>query len=460
MDQPRLFEEPQRPEGEPPPSAGAAEQPLAQGRVRVQPPERYQIVMREASLDELLPREDLARVMWDFVVEFGQGGLYDKIRAVEGGPGRPPIDPRILLALWLLATVKNIGSARELDRQCREHIAFQWLCGGVSVNYHTLADFRVQSGQIVEKLLADQLACLMQAGIVTLERVSQDGMRVRASAGTSSFRREPKLRELRDEALQHLLDLKAEQKADPGAGTRRERAAQERAAEQRVAKLQKALEASWEVKAQREERGCNSKPENARGSMTDAEARVMKMGDGGFRPAYNTQYATDNETQVIVGVDVVNAGSDNGQMVPVVEQIEERTGRQPDAMFVDGGFATLEDIEQLEAAGVQVYAPVKDAKKIRSQGGDPFAKRKGDKAGVTQWRQRMGTPEAQDLYHERAATAECVNALARNRGLRQFVVRGLDKVRVIAFWFAIAHNVLRMAVLRADANKKGDEGSK
>ena len=181
----------------------------------------------------------------------------------------------------------------------------------------------------------------------------------------------------------------------------------------------------------------------------------MKMADGGFRPAYNVQFSTTTDTQVIVGVDVTNSGNDGGQLAPMNEQIHNRYGESPDESLVDGGFASLKDIESLTTSehGTIVYAPIKDEEKKRTQGEDPFAPRSGDTPAIAAWRQRMGTAEAKEIYKQRAATAECVNAIARNRNLWFIRVRGLVKARAIALWYALAHNLRRALTLRAEVEK-------
>lgn len=167
----------------------------------------------------------------------------------------------------------------------------------------------------------------------------------------------------------------------------------------------------------------------------------MKMGDGGFRPAFNVQFATATSSQLIAAVSIGNVGSDQGQLAPMVEQLGERYGQRPSEILVDGGFTKLADIEAVSATGeTTVYAPVT---KPRDPNRDPHAPRLGDPPGVIAWRARMATPDAQTIYKDRAATAECVNALARNRGLQRFLVRGLDKAKAVALWFALAHNLMR-----------------
>jgi transposase len=409
------------------------------------------MVFRTASLDQLLPPDHDARSIWAYVEGMDLSGLYQQILAVEGHPGRPPIDPKILMALWLYATCEGVGSARELDRLCRDHVAYQWLCGDVSVNHHTLSDFHTDHGELLSQLLTESVATLMHQGLVNLKRVAQDGMRVRASAGTASFRRRRTLENCLEEAHAQVAALKAELEADPAQGTKRQRAAQERAARERAARVAKALDELAKLESKMEARKKGSQ-ENARVSTTDPEARRMKMADGGFRPAYNFQFATAVGSQVIVGSDVVNSGSDGGQMLPMVEQIEARYEQSPDEYLVDGGFVTIEDIDAVGGADhdTKIYAPVKDEEKKRESGIDPFVPRSKDSAPVGAWRMRMGTDEAKEIYKDRASTAECVNARARQRDLHQLRVRGLLKARAIALWYALAHNIKRsVALLRA-----------
>lgn len=411
---------------------------------RVQRPERRQVELRAVDLEGLLPPDHPVRAVWAFASALDLSPLYDRIRALEGEAGRAPIDPAILMALWLYATIKGVGSARALDELCVSHHAYQWLCGGVSVNYHTLADFRTAHAELLEAQLTGGVATLMNEGLVELERVAQDGVRVRASAGAASFRRKETLERCLEQAEEQVAALRRELEDDPGATRRRQRAAQERAAQDRVERVKAALEQLPSVEAKKKE----SEREKARVSTTDPEARVMKMGDGGFRPAYNVQFATDTGSQVIVGVAVTNEGSDLGQMVPMVEQIVERCGETPDDYLVDGGFAKREAIEAVAGRGVTVYAPVS---KPKDKERDPFAPLPTDSKPVAEWRARMGTEDAQAIYKERAATAECVNAIARQRGLILLRVRGKKRVLAAVLWFALAHNMMRTFALRAAA---------
>ena len=415
--------------------------PIARGVVRVLMPNRAQVELRASDLESLLPEGHRARLVWAYVMQADLGRMYAEIKAVEGGCGRTPIAPEILFALWLYATVDGVGSARTLARLTQEQDAYRWLCGGVQVNYHTLSDFRTDHGEALDGLLTDSVAALLAVKAVKLKRVAQDGMRVRASAGAASFRRRGTLEQHLGEARQQVEALKQQIDDDPGAFSRRQQAARTRAAREREETVRKAVERLPELEQIKAQQG--KKPEGARASTTDAEATIMKMGDGGFRPAYNAQLATDTETQVIAGVEVVTTGSDMAQLAPMVEQVTERYHQTPEEWLVDGGFPAHAQMAAV-AEQTTVYAPVP---KPKNPATDPHAPKPGDRASVAEWRQRMGTGEAKLIYKERAATAECVNALARNRGLQQWRVRGTAKVRCVLLFHALAHNLLRTFVL-------------
>lgn len=427
----------------------ASVKPVAQGVARVLRPNRAQMELRPCDLESLLPEGHRARIVWAYVEQADLSRLYAGIKAVEGGSGRTPIAPEILFALWLYATVDGVGSARAIARLTQEHDAYRWICGGVQVNYHTLSDFRAEQETLFDGLLTDSVAALLAVGAVKLKRVAQDGMRVRASAGAASFRRRGRLEGCLEEARTQVETLKRQLEDDPGERTRKQQAARARAAREREEKVRKALERLPELEQIKVNQG--KKADEARASTTDAEATVMKlvlsevegMGDGGFRPAYNAQLATDTQSQVIVGVETVTTGSDMGQLAPMVEQVSERCGETPAEWLVDGGFPAH---DQLDAAAedTTVYAPVPKPKDPTT---DPYAAKAGDSEAVAAWRRRMGTEHAKRIYRERASTAECVNALARNRGLIQLRVRGKHKVRCVLLLHALAHNLMRTFAL-------------
>ena len=439
---------------------GPAEHPSAQvaqpaaGRPRLRVPHRDQIEMHWASLDELLEVDHRARLVWAAVAGLRLDDWLAEIKAVEGNVGRDATDPRLLVALWVYATLQGVGSARELARLCDKHLVYQWLCGGVSVNYHLLADFRSQGGDKWDELLTQIVAALLAEGLVTMTRVAQDGMRVRASAGKASFRRRGRLETFLEEARQQVETLKQLAAEAPEELSERQRAARQRAADERVERIEEAIRNCEQLQAQREERAkvaCEPAKE-ARASTTDPEARNMKFANGGYSPGYNVQFSTETAGGVIVGVAVTNVGNDGGELPPMLDQIQERYDGSPDEVLVDGGFATKEAIrDAAENHACTVYAPLKDEEKQRAKGTDPHAPKKGDSAAVAAWRARMGTDAAKAIYRLRCQTAEWVNALARNRGLWQMPVRGLKRCRAVVVLYAIAHNLMQALKLRAEA---------
>lgn len=420
-----------------------------EGAPRLRQPNRAQIELRASDLESLLGEDHRARLVWGYVERQDLRRLTDAIKARGSNAGRAAIDPRILFALWLYATLDGVGSGREIARLTREHDAYRWICGGVSVNYHALNDFRAGNEALMDEVLTANVAALAAAGAISLERVAQDGMRVRADAGAASFRRQASLQQHLSEAGELVRTVKQRAKDDPAAASRRAQAARQRAAEEREARIRAALEQLPQVQATKKRNG--DKPEDARVSTTDADARVMKMGDGGWRPAYNVQLATTCEDQLIVGVAVTSAGSDMAQMAPMVEQVSRRTGCTPGQWLVDGGFPAHEQIDAVHAhteGQTEVIAPVPEPRKKGDDDVPPpdkHQRKDDDSEPVAQWRARMAGAEAKDLYKQRAATAECVNALARNRGLQRVPVRGLRKVRAVAYLYALAHNLMRMA---------------
>lgn len=452
------------------PIPGKSAKQVRAGAVRLREPNRAQIELRAQDLESLLAEGHRARVVWGYVERQNLGALHAKIRAREGTVGRDAIDPRVLFALWLYATLQGVGSARELARLTQEHDAYRWICGGIQLSYRTLAKWRVEHGEVLDELLTDNLATLASVGVVKLARVAQDGMRVRASAGAASFRREDRLTEFLNQARARVAELKGQTDSDPGAAQRKAQAARLRAAQECEQRIQRALDRLPEMAAAKRRAG--KKPAQARASTTDAEASTMKMADGGFRPAYNVQLASDCDAQVIVGVAVVTAGSDMAQLVPMVEQVEQRLGRAPEQWLVDGGYPAHRQIEAV-ADKTEVYAPVpehrarahaeQDSSRAPEAGlpapavesavepaaepTDQYAPKPDDSAAVAKWRARMASPGTQAIYRDRAATAECVNAQARNRGLRQMPVRGLQRVLCVARLYALAHNLMRMAAL-------------
>ncbi|CAN5145794.1 hypothetical protein BH09PSE3_BH09PSE3_28790 [soil metagenome] len=413
------------------------------GALRLREPVRDQVELRAVDIDSLIGLDHRARVIWAYVDGLDLSELEDRVKAREHRPGHPAPSPRLLLSLWLYATSDGVGSARALDRLCGSDDVYRWFCGGVSLNYHTLSDFRVGCADLLDRLLSEHLAALSEAGLVDLDILAQDGVRIRANAGTGSFRREETLARKMAQAEAVVEELKREVDADPDASNRRIHAARERAARERSARLQAAQTALAKVKGQRQQlddkggNGKKQKRKEPRASTTDAQARIMKMADAGFRPAYNVQVASAAGELIVVAIDVENNGSDRGLMRPMLERTRAVLKRFPRRHLVDGGYCNTEDIEWAHGEGIEVYCPPP-----RSRSGvDPFLPRSSDGPGTAAWRARMASDAGKAQYKVRTI-CECIHARWRNWDLRQVTVRGIDKVRAVVLWHALANNIL------------------
>jgi transposase len=424
------------------------------GAVRLRVPERRQMAMVVQCPDDLVAAEHPVRTVMALVERLDLSGFAEAIQAREGVAGRDATDPRLLVGLWLYACMRGIGSARELARRCEESAPFRWLCGGVGVNHRLLSDFRVDHGAALDELFTQVIASLVDQGVVRVSRVSQDGVRVRVSAGADSFRREERLRQLLAESKQHVDEVRRQmENPEVSAGlSAKQKAARRRAAREKQQRLEQAIAQLPELKRKQAEAaekagqgksGQKIRETEPRVSSSDAEARRMKMPNGGFNPACNVQLATDTESRAIVGVAVSYEGSDSaGLSAPMRGQVEQRTGRQVEQHLLDGGYMRYADIEQAQEQDVELFLPPKPARNPERRGRELEVK-PSDSAAVRAWKQRMASPEGKEIYRQRAATSETVNADLRSyRGLTPLTVRGLLKIQCVALWCALAYNVL------------------
>jgi len=437
-------------ESRPPRRAGGAE---SRGAVRLRRPERGQMAWVAQCGDDLVPPAHPVRRIWKVVERLDVSGFYATIKAREGVAGRDTTDPRLRVGLWLYACVRGIGGARELARQCEENLAFRWMCGGVTVNHRLLSDFRTDHGEALDALFTQVVASLVDKGVVKVHRISQDGLRVRVGAGASSFRGEERWQELLAQAQQHVEELRRQLEGPEGAGlTAQQRAARTRAAREKQQRLEEAIAQLPEVKKRHEEtvkragggrQGKKAQARKPRVSTTEAEARVMKMANGGFNPAANVQLAGDTESRAALGVEVSKEGSDSaGLSAPMREQVEKRTGGKVREHLLDGGYVRYEDINEAADQGVALYLPPKGATNPERRGQELDPK-PGDSEAVKAWKQRMASEEGKKIYKQRAATSETLNADLRTfRGLGRITVRGLAKIRCVALWCALAYNLM------------------
>lgn len=405
-------------------------------------PCRRQVRLVPSTLDDMIPADHPVRVLWGYVELLDLSAFYEGIRSVEGGSGRPAIDPRLLFGLWLFATTEAVGSARELAELCTRDLPYMWLCGGVSVNHHTLSDFRAKNEEKFRGLLKQHLVSLLATGEVQMEHVVQDGVRVRAHAGSSSFRRRAALEQLKQEAEKQVDALSKELDHDPRGSRTRKEAAAARAKKEQTERREAAIKRAKATdeaqiaahtkksKSAGEKRRKAADEGTTRASTTDADATKMKMADGGFRPAYNCQSAMDPDSGYLVEVEVTQSGSDGAALPPMVERIEETYGARPSSISADGGFATADAIVKLTKEGVTVYVPTRTQKSS-----------KRDAPEIAEWRRRMETPTAKENYEKRKRI-EWSFARMRNWGMHQFVVRGIQRVSSAFLIYVLTHNYL------------------
>ena len=425
--------------------------------VRLRKAERLQLSMEPHCIDDLVGGLHRVRTVMAVVEKLEVSGFCERIRAREGQAGRDATDPRLLVGLWLYGCTRGIGSARELARRCEESAPFRWLCGGVTLNHRLLSDFRIDHSDALEELFTQVIATLVDKKLVRVSRISQDGVRVRVSAGSSSFRREERLQQLLEQARQQVMELRKQldSPAASAAMTARQKAARKRAAESRQQRLEQAIAQLPELKqkqaeaAQRAGKGkCGDqiRAKQPRVSTTDAATRVMKMANGGYSPGVNVQLATDTQSRAILGVEVSNEGSDSaGLSEPMRQQVEKRTGSKVEQHLVDGGYLRTEDIVQAHQQGVELFVPSKPARNPQNRGRE-LEPKPSDSEAIQAWKQRMASKEGQEIYKQRAATSETVNADLRTyRGLAPFTVRSLNKIKCVTLWCALAYNLMHFS---------------
>jgi len=477
--------------------------PAAATRPRVKPVDRSQLSWQMLDVERLIEPEHPARAIWELVGRVKLEGFYAPIAAVEGAAGRTPWDPRLLVSLWIYAYSRGISSAREIARRCTYEPAFQWLCGLGEINHHTLSDFRVDHEVSLRELFVQVLGVLSSEGLVSLERVMHDGTRIKACAGSDSFRRQERLQEHLAAARQQVEAMGDPREEEPA----RKRAARQRAVRERQERLEQALEELEQIRA-----GKRGDKEQARASQSDPQARVMKQSDGGFAPSYNVQLSTEASHRLIVGAGVSQSGSDFVHLIGAVAQVEQNLGNKPAQVVVDGGFTSRENIMAMAEQGVDMIGSLPEANpssagQQRQRGvsekfhldqfsydaqqdlyrcpagasltpkgrefcpGVVFHKyvAKAEVCGVCPFRseccpgnqhhgrsvvravhspvvrqfaQKMQTEAAKAIYRQRGAVAEFPNAWIKDKlGLRQFRLRGLLKVGLEVLWAALTYNI-------------------
>jgi len=338
---------------------------------RLKPINRQQLVMRAMDIEQLVAEDHEVRAVWEFVGCLDLSQYYEDIEVREGEAGRPAMDPRLMISLWIYAYSKGVSSAREVCRLCESDPAYQWLTGMEGVNYHTLSDFRVEHKEGLDELFTEVLGLLSAEGLITLERVMHDGTKIKACASSDTFRREGQVRAHLEASRQQVAEMgdpRATEEISPRVAKARQRAVQEKRE-----RLEKALEELEKVRALR---SSQEEKKEARVSLSDPEARIMKQPDGGYAPSYNVQISTDAKEKVIMGIGVSQSGSDYEELVPAVDRIESQMGEDPAQVVVDGGFTSRENILAMSERGIDLIGNrgigvAQSAGQMKRRGVDP-----------------------------------------------------------------------------------------
>jgi transposase len=480
--------------------SGAVE-PAAERKWRT--PNRAQMRMVPLGVEELIPDDHKARAIWELAGQLDLSGFAETVRTMAGEAGRPAWDPQLLVSVWIYAYSEGIGSAREIERMAQYEPGLQWLCGLEGINHHSLSDFRVRHREALSELFAQVLALLEQEKLLSLERVMHDSTKIRAQAGSDSFRRDKTVQEHLERARKVVAEM-----GDPREDRDRRQAAQERAVRERAERLQRASAELKRIQAGKKE----AERAEARVSLSEPEARWMKHGDKAIAPSYNVQISTDATEKVIVGVHLSQCSSDAGSLPAAVGEIEQNLHRKPGQVVVDGGFTNRNSIAAMAEKDIEMIGSLPDpaersAASMKSLGieeafspkffiWDPQSNTLGCPAGrqlkyvgqsrksgnlyrqyraakedcagcefrrqccpkssqgrmvsrlereqkdVAALRRRMETPEARAIYRQRGEVAEFPNAWIKDKiGLRKFHVRGMAKAAMEAVWACLTYNL-------------------
>jgi transposase len=352
-----------------PPVAGVT--PAAKPKLK--PIDREQGLLRPVIVDELVAPDHKARAIWDLTGQLDLSGYFSKIRSQEGKAGSPAWHPRLLLSVWLYAYSEQVTSAREVARLMEYEPGLMWLSGLGEVNYHKLSEFRAEYPEELKQLMAELLGTLSREGFVKLECVAHDGTKIQAQAGSDTFRRGATLEKEIAKARQMIEELERQPEIGPAENPRRE-AARQRAARERSERVKKAAE---ELEKIRGDKASEQERKEARVSLTEPEARIMKHGnDGGMAPSYNVQVSVDAAQKIIVGIDLTQSSSDSGRLQPAMEQVKETMGRYPDQVVADGGFTNQASITEMNKSPMDFYGSlaepeVRQAASMKAAGIDP-----------------------------------------------------------------------------------------
>ena len=424
------------------------------GEARYLEADRAQLRWDMVDLDSQLPDDHRARLVWAFVEGLDLSEFYERIKARDAVAGRPATDPRVVLAVWLYATLEGIGSARAIDRLCQQHAAYRWLCGGAPINHDLLSAFRREHAALLDRLLTQSVTGLIAEKLVTLEELAIDGTKVRAHAGRGSMSKAKRLESIEKAVAERVAELKSELDTDPAEPERRCKRRALQAAEERARRVKQAQQKLVELVQEKAERAKTHPTEEVKKgepkvSVSEPEARMMRLPDGAAAPAWNVQVATANG--FIVEIDPTDRRRDSGSAPGLIEKVAERCGGAPQRLLADTTAMTQDDIVKLAKhhPDMTVYSPPPPerpnvtAKTLRTR----RWRRRQEPPAVIAWRARMASEEGQEVYRRRKLS-ERAHGIIKTRGMTRFLVHGREKVRSVCLLQALALNLSWADTLR------------
>ena len=412
------------------------------------------------SLREWLPEDHLAY----FVSDVADNLDLSAMDAVYGNEkrGQPPYDPLMLTKVLLYGYCVGVFSSRRIERRLSEDIAFRILAAGNHPNFRTISDFRKLHLKTLSGLFEQVLTIALEAGAMKVGRVAIDGTKIKANASKhkamSYDRMQEKEKQIKAEVKQLLEQAEAadaEEDALHGRDRRGDELPEElQRRESRLKKIKEAQKAI-EARAREKARSEGTDPKEAKPkdkdqyNFTDPESRIMKGADG-FVQAYNAQAAVEPELQLIVGQTVVDATNDRQQLIPMIEIMEEQSGQRPKEVLADSGYCSEKNLEQLDASGEPEKRIIGYVATERQKHGEyripcPRGPLPKNATRVDRMKRKLQTKAGKSVYAARKTIVEPVfGQIKHARGFRQFLMRGIDKVRGEWALVCLTHNILKI----------------
>jgi transposase len=431
-----------------------------------------QILMLPPSLQDWLPKDHLVHFIRTAVDQLDLNAIY---ASYEDARGRPPYSPRMMVAVWLYAYCLGVRSSRRVERALIEDVGFRVLSGNQQPDYWTLNAFRTRHIQALGNLFVQTVLLAQKAGLVELKQVAADGTKLKANASKHSAmsydRMEKEEKRLREEIERYFKEAdEIDEEENRRFGKRRGDELPEHldTHEKRLKAIQKAKkeleeEAKERVRAEQEQRRKeadkagrpyqpkkdpeDAKPDpKAQRNFTDPESRIMRSSEKAFIQGYNAQAAVDADSQIIVGADLTHQAADVNHLPDLIEQVIRNTNDVPNEISADAGYFSESNLAKLEELGIEAYIPpdrIKHSEWKKQK--PPRGRIPKNLSPADRMRRKLRTVAGRRRYKLRQCSIEpTFGQIKEGRGLRQFLHRGLEKVRAMWRFDCAAHNILKV----------------